>query len=605
MKQQSLVIMAFFSMTFFSFLCLAHAEQPAGFTADVTLSSPGDTRQLSRLQISIESVRDRIAHVWIDEREMRMLRRAGFRVVRTLEPAFSRLSRDGLAAGYHTPDTCVADFKAWAQSNPEVARYTEIGKSVKGRPIVGLKITTDPDQHGFKPLVRICGAHHGNEVGSSETVILFTKYLLDNYKTDARLRELVSSHEIWIVPMVNPDGVSGRTRYNANGKDLNRNYGYMWAGSDKSGSAPYSEPEVRAIRDFSADLPFSVSLSFHCSGDVINYLWNYTGVRSPDQDLILELSQGYQKSTGYRITEGYDWYETRGDTNDYSYGCRGDLDWTIEVANPAASGIGQVFDKNREAILYMIEQSNRGICGVVTDSQTGRPLESLVEPISPGWPTFTHPVGGDYHRILRPGTYKLRVWAPGHETKIIENVEVKDGPATRVDVALDSRPGTYAAWNIVTAAIPNDDDYRNKTHGPQALGPADGRFVSIGKGGWVVLDLGTAFPAGAECRLSVQEAQDADSEHEPYEVFTSNKRDGPWTPVGNGSGTATINVSSLARFVKILDKSLATANHGTTDRMDTGEPTTTPGFDLDAISVETRSARNALLFDMLYSRPLN
>ena len=551
------------------FIVSAGAAFAAGHTADVTLRGPEDRRLLKRLDVSVESVTGGVARVWLDDREDAALRAAGLPVRLTTDGALSRGAR-----GYHTPEQCVADFQAWAAAHPEVCRLTEIGKSVEGRPILSLKITTDPDQHGFKPAVRICGAHHGNEVMSCETVILFTKYLLDNYKTDAKLGGLVRDREIHIIPMVNPDGVSKLTRHNANDVDLNRNYGYNWAGGTKSGEVPYSEPEVRAIRDHAMQHAFSSSLSFHCSGNIINTVWNYTPVRVPDNEVIQEISQGYAAFNQYSVTVGWDWYETHGDTDDFSYGCRGDLDWTIEVENPDDSGIAAVFAKNRDAIVYFLEQAGRGICGTVTDAATGKPLEAMVEPMPTGWPCFTDPAGGDFHRVIKPGTYALRVWAPGHEAKVVENVVVPASGAVRVDVALAAAP-EYHALNVATTVIPNEDDYHNKTHAPHALGPADGRFVSLAKGGYIVLDLGAAFPAGKPGTVSVTEAT-CDTP-ESCAVATSTDLAGPWTDLGTVRGTGAVPAAVVQRYLRIADSPTRVPSEG--------DPTTTPGYDLDAVTV--------------------
>lgn len=540
-----------------------------GHTADVTLRGPADRAILKHLDISVESVVHGVAHVWVDERDEIALQAAGLGVRRTTDPAL-----DSRGAGYHTPEQCVTDFRAWAAANPEVCRLTEIGKSVEGRPILALKITTDPDRRNFKPAVRICGAHHGNEVMSCETVILFTKYLLDNYRTDPRLGGLVRDREIHIIPMVNPDGVSHLDRHNANGADLNRNYGYNWTGGWKSGTRPYSEPEVRAIRDHAMQHAFSLSLSFHCSGDIINTVWNYTPVRVPDNDVIQEISQGYAAFNQYEVTVGWDWYETHGDTDDFSYGCRGDLDWTIEVSNPSESGIPGVFAKNRDAIVYILEQAGRGLSGVVTDAATGQPLEALVEPLPAGWPAFTDPVTGSFHRVIKPGTCSLRVWAPGHESRVIENVTVPASGSIRVDVALQPAPAHHA-FNITTTEIPNDDDYHNKTHAPHALGPADGRFVSLAKGGSVVLDLSAAFPAGSAAQVTVHEA--TPDEPEACTVATSANLDGPWVSLGAVRGTGRLDAASVQRYLKVADQSTRVPSET--------DPTTTPGYDLDAVTV--------------------
>jgi len=576
-------------VAFPAFLAIPTLTTAAEFTAEVQLRGQTAGALLKRLDISVDSIRQGVARVWVNDAEANELQAAGLTVRRVVDEAFLETNKDGLAAGYHTPETCVDDFRAWAQANPEICVLSEIGTSVQNRPILALKMTTDPTAHGFKPLVRICGAHHGNEVASSEVVIMFAKYLLDNYRTDARLAKILAERELWCIPMVNPDGVAKRTRYNANYVDLNRNYGYRFSSGYKAGKTAFSEPESRAIRDQASNLPFSLSLSFHTSGDIVNYLWNYTSVRCPDQDLIFELSQGYARFNGYDVTEGCDWYQVNGDTNDWSYGCMGDIDWTIEIANPSFSGMPGVFEKNREAMLYICEQAGRGVCGTVTDGTTGKPLRAMVEAIPPGWPAFTHPEGGDYHRVLQPGTYKLRVWAPGYQEKVIDAVEVGAADATRVDVTLDAAPGRFNGLHVVALTVP-EDQHKNTTHGPHALGPADGRFCSLGSNGFMVLDLSPDFPAGASAKLTVHDAPDADGNAEPFELATATSPDGPWTAAGSGSGTATVPVQGLQRYVKVTAK-------GTTAK---ATETITPGLDLDALTVELRPATQARQFGVLH-----
>ena len=478
------------------------------FSALLTLQGPEDAQFLRTHDLSVDSIHNNVARVWIDEKEEQVILKAGYSLERVVDKAFLHTDSKGSATGYHTPETCEADLKAWAAEHADVCSFHQIGESVEGRPIGALKISSDPLNHTFKPAVRICGAHHGNEVGSSETVIMFTKYLLDNYATDMRLQKLIDEREIWVIPMVNPDGVARRSRYNANRKDLNRNYGYHFGrGYKKAGASPYSEPETRAIRDQAAKIPFALSLSFHCSGDIVNYLWNYTLVRAPDQEIIFELANGYASFNGYEVTEGCDWYRTTGDTDDWAYGCTGVIDATIEVANPAFSGMPSVFKKNLESMLYTIEQAGRGICGIVTDRDTGKPLEAMVEVLEPGWPAFTHPIAGDFHRVIQPGTYSLRVSAPGYAEKIVKGVTVSDGDATRIDVRLEKAPGAFNALKLMALVIPQDSS-TNTTHGPHALGAADGRFCSIGSDGYMVLDLSEAFPAGSVAKVTVHDAKE-------------------------------------------------------------------------------------------------
>ncbi|GAJ02428.1 unnamed protein product, partial [marine sediment metagenome] len=154
---------------------------------------------------------------------------------------------------------------------PDIAKLYDLGQSVQGRTIWGLKITDNPTVEEDEPEVRICGCHHGNELMSVELPLLLAWYLVDNYGSDPYIEGLVNDRETWIIPMVNPDGREANTRYNANGIDLNRDYGYMW----DVYSDCYTQPETRAIRTHALDNNFVLSLSFHTSGDIVNYIWNY------------------------------------------------------------------------------------------------------------------------------------------------------------------------------------------------------------------------------------------------------------------------------------------------------------------------------------------
>ena len=75
--------------------------------------------------------------------------------------------------------------------------------------------------------------------------------------------------DLWTVMTVNPDGVAARTRRNARGVDLNRNFSWRWDGSEPAysgyyaGPRPFSEPEARALRDLIRRIKPDLSIHFH------------------------------------------------------------------------------------------------------------------------------------------------------------------------------------------------------------------------------------------------------------------------------------------------------------------------------------------------------
>jgi len=156
-------------------------------------------------------------------------------------------------------------------------------------------------------------------------------------------------------------------------------------------------------------------------------------------------------------------------------------------------------------------------------------------------------------------------------------------------------------FSLVLAVIPNDDDCRNKTHAPHALGPATGRFVSLGRGGLIVFDMSTSADPATTAMLTVDEAEAADDESESFSVATSAGFNGPWTELGTGSGDTTFEGVTLERYVRIVDS--AGGGRHQVRRLGTensAEPGTTPGFDLECLTVTSSVPSRRVRFDLLH-----
>ena len=55
-------------------------------------------------------------------------------------------------------------------------------------------------------MVKLIGNMHGNEVVGREMLLALSAYLLENFDTDQRVRDIVSQTDIHIMPSLNPDG---------------------------------------------------------------------------------------------------------------------------------------------------------------------------------------------------------------------------------------------------------------------------------------------------------------------------------------------------------------------------------------------------------------
>ena len=471
---------------------------------------------------------------------------------------------------FTTYTAMTAELEQLALDHPARARLVSYGRSVQGREMWALEVTSNPDIEEFEPEVRIVGAHHGNEKMATEICMNLAHLLLEGYGSDPAITTLVDTREVWIVPMVNPDGFTANSRYNAHSIDLNRNYGYMW---ENEGPEAFSEPETRAMRDLAVDNSFSLSLSFHTSGDIVNSVWNYTPDYTADDEVVWRLTEDYAAFNGYWAVRGWYWYETHGDCNDWSYGARGDIDWTIETAS---SNETAVWNANRDAILHIIDAAGWGIHGQVRDLVTGEPLRARVFIDGNEWPAHTDPVAGDFHKTLLGGTYDVRICANGYQDALLFGVVVPEDGSVILDVALQPGSGRYAD-RVEQANCPDPSSlYQNATVSMAMLGAPDGVGYAIGRGGDVVLDLGpdSALQDGAGDDLLVLES-DEDAIVERCDVYVGNEPFGPWVFLGVAEGTSSFDLLGTglaeARFVRIEDDGDGSYNGSY------------PGYELDAI----------------------
>jgi len=512
------------------------------------------------LGVSIAHYEDGWAQVFLRPGEREKLENAGFELftVANLDSIKGVMKTWAIDYEYHSYYEMKADLETLAATYPNLCKLDTIGYSVQGKQILAIKISDNPNERELEPEVRIVGCHHGNEWPSSEIPLYLAHYLLENYSINNSVKDLVDNREIWIIPMFNPDGHENQSRYNAHGVDLNRDYGYMWEGWGGS-SSPYSQPETKAMMLFSQEHNFVLSLSYHTYGGIVNYIWNYWPDPPPDSSLIIQLSNEYASYNGYWVTEGWQWYETHGDLNDYSEGIDSDIDWTIEIADqftPPPSELYSIWMENRDAMLQFIKRAGQGVYGFVFDSETGDTIKNAIITVEEiGWPVFTDPVSGDYVKVLLPGTYTITAQAPGYEPQTISGVAVSEFSLTRVDFNLD-RGGDAFAHKFVIADIADPYDYySNVTLTPWALGAPDNLFASLGKGGMVVMDFGQFIYDQSGDDITVNEGNDGLVEN-AY-VYAATQWNGPWYSLGTAHGTTSFDIASAGldsvRYIKIVD----------------------------------------------------
>lgn len=135
-----------------------------------------------------------------------------------------------------------------------------LGKSVEGREI-GCTVISK----GFDTTLVIASIHGSERAG---TPIL--ESLKEHIQSNPDV--LTQGKRVVIVPKINPDGFAKKTRHNANGIDLNRNFPADNRVNNKTnGYNPLCEPESRIIRDMIQRYQPSKILVFHEALNCIDY----------------------------------------------------------------------------------------------------------------------------------------------------------------------------------------------------------------------------------------------------------------------------------------------------------------------------------------------
>jgi hypothetical protein len=513
-----------------------------------------------RVRLAIIDAQAKAVLAYADDDKIQELRNLGYPVTVLVEDYQTLTAPLGTYATY--AEVC-STMNVLAGQYPAITKLETLGISLAGRAILIMKVTANPAQETNKPRIRLNGPHHGNEKIATEITLSLLEYLCERYDTNALVHSLVDSRESWIDPIFNVDGHVANRRTNNNGVDLNRDYGYEWDPSETPG--PFSQVETQAMRAHAEKHVLNLEYSYHSTAAYVNYLWDNHPADPPDSGYIISLSQRYADSTygsGTQLQEinGYDWYEVHGSCQDNTFGNYGGLAWTIETDLPSnRAAVDNICNANRRALLDMIHLADWGVSGLVHDSLTGAPLFARVEFVNPSrWITYTQPEVGDFHEMLPPGTYSVRVTANGYLPMTFTGVVVPDTGAVALDAAL-VRPG-YEIENCAQKTVMvrrYDDSHTLRSWTIQALGRPDSVYYDVGPSpSFVVFDVDPFVPVRNQVGNDITVYATGS-----YVLYAANNWEGPWFSLGNGSGTTSFDLAGAsldsARYLKIAGTSSA------------------------------------------------
>lgn len=312
------------------------------------------------------------------------------------------------SGGYHSFEQVEKKLEDLADKHPDLVQRVSLGKTSQGRDIWAVKVSDGAQgDTSHKTGLVVTGCTHAREWMTVEAPLRFLSDILDNKDTPENKKRLAES-EIWVVPVVNPDGYeytrntdSGWRKNrrplevdqngkptNAVGVDLNRNY---WDGKpehhfvyrppgDTPGNTrddfsatsdnpnretyrgPYgaSEAEVKALLDLELNRPnIKGVVDYHSYGDVILYPYGHTRNESPNAPLYKEIGKKMQEATyGFKLEQSVGLYPASG-TSDDTHDLNGILNFTIEMGRsfqPNPRTIAETTDRVSRATLAWVDE---------------------------------------------------------------------------------------------------------------------------------------------------------------------------------------------------------------------------------------------------------
>lgn len=268
-------------------------------------------------------------------------------------------------------------------------QVSTIGKSVEGRNLYCIRLGKGTHRVAYN------GTHHANEWITTPLLMKWIERIAEAYAQKGKIRgydiqTLWNQATIDIIPMVNPDGVNlvvngiraenpyyqqvlkwngGSTNFkqwkaNIRGVDLNRNYPAAWeeykqlekemgimgpGPSLYGGSSPESEPESKAMVDYTKNHNLRLVLAYHTQGEVI--FWDFRSLQPPEA---LPIARKFSEVSGYEIAQP-ERYQSFAGYKDWFIQDFRRPGYTIEVGkgiNPLPiSQFPRIYEQNEELLI--------------------------------------------------------------------------------------------------------------------------------------------------------------------------------------------------------------------------------------------------------------
>lgn len=429
--------------------------------------------------------------------EFQDLQAAGLepQVLENAMPLPMRFALRAVPNGYKDLATINAELFATQAAHGSIVQVVDAasvwgpGATYEGRPIYVVKVSDNVTQDEDEPNILMVACHHAREITTPEVILDTLQRLVAGYGADQAITDIVNNNEIWLAPVWNPDGYhhvfavnnmwrKNRKPFGANfGVDLNRNYDLNWGpqcgGSSNPssdvyvGPAPESEEETVTMVNFARARRFAKVQDFHSFGREVLQSYNCAPMPSLIESYIDAEAVALANTIGYGARnpsadgEHYEW-EIKENT---AYAFLTEIDTQFQPNYPAGLAEAQGIWPQTLAFL----QRPIPLTGIVTDAQTGLPIEANIERTGLAWTqgeTRTSRAStGRYHMFLPPGQHAILFSKPGYASAM-HTVTVTAAGTTVRNAALQPAfalhatttgggVGDYSMWtqNIPPGAI--------------------------------------------------------------------------------------------------------------------------------------------------------
>lgn len=344
---------------------------------------------------------------------------------------------------------------SFVEEFPEICSLDTIGFSKNNKLLLALKIHNGENSHN--PKFFYASTIHGDEPLGCVMLLRLADYLLNNFQTDTLVESIISNVQIYISPLLNPDGmyaggnnnINNSTRYNANYIDLNRNFPNPLLGSNPDGEE--HQIETLNLMQYSQEENFDLSVNIHTGAEVCNFPWDSWQSfqrQHPDKNWFINNCQQFVSqarniagnsyftdvcSSG--VIHGADWYPIYGSYQDWLNYYSGTRDLTLEISTekkPSSNLLPSYWNYLKFPLLNYIKNTLNGIEGIIRDNTNNQIITSAkikVLGLDDENSFVSSNVDGYFFRPLLTGNYDIKIEAEGYNDTII-NITIEDNSTT-------------------------------------------------------------------------------------------------------------------------------------------------------------------------------